>query len=235
MTQQQIDYGAHWRDQERVQQYVSRTDQREAERAGIFQLVADLAPFAPGARVRVLDIGSGHAPFAAAMLDAFPNAEAVGLDLSDAMMDLGRERMGRFGDRFSYQVGDFGQGALPAGLTGSFSLAVASASIHHLPSDSKRRLYQAVFDKLQAPAAFFNLDTMMTEDAYIQERFKAVAASERERQKRPPGGATGHAEAFGHFYEPVETHLGWLKDIGFTPVHCFYHRLSRALICGYKL
>ena len=53
------------------------------------------------------------------------------------------------------------------------------------------RLYahKAVFDKLQAPAAFFNLDTMMTEDAYIQERFKAAADKERVRQNRPPGAS----------------------------------------------
>ncbi len=90
VTERVQDYGQHWKEPERVQEYVSRTDRREAERGYVLRLMAGLAPFEQSAPVRVLDIGSGHGPVAAAILDAFPKGSAVGLDMSDAMMEVGR-------------------------------------------------------------------------------------------------------------------------------------------------
>ncbi len=59
----------------------------------LFDVASDLFPFATDARIRVLDIGAGYGAFAAAVLDRFPNAVAVGLDISEPMMAIGRERL----------------------------------------------------------------------------------------------------------------------------------------------
>src|SRR5437870_1167754 len=123
VTQAGPDYGHHWQEKDRVQEYVERTDQEDIERRQRFSLVAKLLPDT-SKPIRVLDIGSGHGPFAAALLDALPNATAVGLDISEAMIDVGRERMARFGSRFQYHIGDFGEGHLPKDLPGTFDVAV---------------------------------------------------------------------------------------------------------------
>ena len=106
--------GYQWQDPERVRQYIDQNDRQRAELPEIFALLVTLLPFDRAAAIRVLDIGSGHGTLAGVVLQALPNAQAVGLDLSDAMMEVGKQRMAHFGDRFQYHVGDFSDGALPA-------------------------------------------------------------------------------------------------------------------------
>src|SRR5262245_43390452 len=127
--------GHHWREPDRVAEYLESSDRRERERAGVLALMIKLVDAEKDARLDILDIGSGHGPMAAACLDAFPNAHAIGLDISDAMMTEGRERMARFGERFRYMVGDFGEGKLPQNAVegGLYDLVVSSRAIHHLP------------------------------------------------------------------------------------------------------
>ena len=209
---------------------MSRTDQREAERGQILRLMAGLAPFDKAAPVRVLDIGSGHGPVAAAILDAFPNGTAVGLDMSDAMMEVGRERMARFGDRFRYHVGDFAHG-LPAGLPGPFHIAVASASIHHLPPEDKRVLYRSIFECLAPGGCFFNLDTMNPRDEYLRARYRAVRDA-REGSREERRSPTQHSMSFAHYMDPVEDHLALMREAGFAPVDCFWKHLT--LVGGFK-
>lgn len=227
------DYGQHWKEQERVLQYVESADQRQAERARLFMLMADLIPLPPDAEFQILDIGSGHGPVAAALLDAFPRASAVGLDLSEAMMAVGRERMARYGERFRYYLWDFAQGILPADLSGPFHVAVSAAALHHIPADHKRRLYRAVFERLAPGGCFFNLDTMLPGDRYLQERYRQARERKREREgEEAPGG--GQGTGYRHFFEPIEDHLAWLTEAGFAPVDCFWKHLERALVGGYK-
>src|SRR2546423_156847 len=99
--------GHHWKETDRVSDYVSLEDQEAQATARIFNIMTETLPFDREAPIRVLDVGSGHGVVAAAVLDAFPNSTAVGLDISEAMMEIGRERMSRFGPRLSYHAGDF--------------------------------------------------------------------------------------------------------------------------------
>ena len=99
-TQQEPVPGHEWLEPGRVTEYVERMDAQEEQRNEIFTLMAKLTPGYPDAPIRMLDIGSGYGPVAAGVLDNLPNATCVALDISDAMMDVGRERMARFGDRF---------------------------------------------------------------------------------------------------------------------------------------
>ena len=94
--------GHHWQEPDRVAEYLQSSDFRERERAAVLSLMTRLIIAEKDARLNILDIGSGHGPVAAACLDAFPNAHAIGLDISDAMMAAGRGRMARFGDRFEF-------------------------------------------------------------------------------------------------------------------------------------
>jgi SAM-dependent methyltransferase len=82
-------------------------DSEAGERAESLTIMAGLLPYDLDYPVRILDIGSGHGAIAQALLDVFPHSSAIGLDMSDAMMEVGRERMSAYGDRFRYHIGDF--------------------------------------------------------------------------------------------------------------------------------
>jgi ubiquinone/menaquinone biosynthesis C-methylase UbiE len=200
--------------------------------------MAKLVPAAPDAAISVLDVGSGHGPVAAAVLDAFPNARAVGLDISDAMMDAGRQRMLRFGGRFRYIVGDFADGVLPpqAVEAGPFDLVVSARAIHHLPAELMKRLYADIYTNLKPGGAFFNMDTASPETDELRETFRRVSRAENPRTEQPARAPEQQAhDAMSHHRDAtLLRHLEWLKSAGFTSVDCFWKRLGRALLGGYK-
>lgn len=227
-------YGHHWKEPERVQEYVARTDREAEERAESFKVMVGLVPFELTYPVRVFDIGSGHGAVAAALLDAFPNAHAVGLDVSEPMMAIGRDRMARYGDRFRYHVGDFADGELPDDLPGPFDVAVSSRAIHHLPPEQKRLLYQAVFRSLTPGGCFFNLDTVAPSDEYLKALYRQAGDFLRGRPLAWTSTQTSRPPSPGHYFDTVEDHLRFLAEAGFAPVDCFWKRLNNALIGGYK-
>jgi len=230
--------GHHWQEPERVAEYIDRMDRQAAERAVIFDLMAKLAPAEPDAAISVLDVGSGYGPVAAAVLDAFPNAHAIGMDISDAMMDRGRERMARFGDRFEYMVGDFADGTLPeqAVAAGPFDLVVSARAIHHLPAEGMASLYASISASIKPGGAFVNLDTASTENDSLDDVFRKVRRAEnpvvRPTYRSPDQQA--HDTLLHHKDATLQKHFDWLHAAGFTTVDCFWKRMNQALVGGYK-
>jgi SAM-dependent methyltransferase len=236
-----------------VAEFVAQTTAQAEQRRVLFEFACDLVPFEPDVRIRVLDIGAGYGAFAATVLDRFPNATAVGLDISTPMMAVGRERMAHFGDRFSYQVGDLAAGELPADLWGSFDVAVTSAFVLHLSREAKQRLFAGVYRLLNAGGCFFNVDLIGPAneemEEWYRERGPEGTPGEHRRhgdQREPPlqGALPSHhhfeVEAHHphyHLYHHVETEadqLAFLRAAGFVRVDCFYKRLRQAVIGGYK-
>jgi tRNA (cmo5U34)-methyltransferase len=233
----EIQPGHWWKEEDRVQEYVARNDQAAAagDIAAIFTLLTQILPFEEQAPIRVLDIGSGHGVLAAALLDAFPRATAVGLDISEPMMREGRQRMARFGDRFGYHEGDFADGTLPAALTGPFDLVVSSRAIHHLPPDGKKRLFADILGHLNNGGCFFNIDNMRPRDDFLRKRYSQapdptnptpVVREPRPAGERPAGGR--------EHPDPVGEQLVWMREAGFAHVDCFWKRLGRSMVGGFK-
>ncbi len=228
--------GYQWKDAGRVREYVEQADRDAAEIADCHAVLISMIPFAEDARIRVLDIGSGHGVLAASVLDAFPNSTAVGLDLSEAMMEEGRKRMARFGERFRYHLGEFSDGSLPTDLEGSFDVVVSSRAIHHITPEAKRRLFAHLNGKLNPGGCFIDIDNMRPRDDVLQDRYAEIrnpeqAAARRQRMaERAARGETGNRE----HSDPVPDQLAALRDAGFQHVDCFWKKLDRAMIGGYR-
>ena len=234
--------GHEWTDPGRVGDYIEKMDASEdEERRPIFDYMTRLIGAAPDAELSVLDIGSGYGPVATAVLEAYPNAHAIGLDISEAMMKAGRERMARFGERFRYMVGDFGEGKLPpqAAEAGPYDVVVSARAIHHLPAERMASLYADIYANLSPGGSFFNLDTASSENDLMRDRYRAARRTEdpsyaRERDRRPRNEPR-HTDVFPHHRNAtLVRHLEWLKVGGFDAYDCFYKRGERALIGGFK-
>ena len=225
--------GHWWKEEDRVKSYVAANDAVAGEIAGVFDLVTTVLPYARQAPLSVLDIGTGHGVFAAAILDAFPSASAIGLDISDAMMEEGKQRMARFADRFRYHVGDFADGSLPADLPGPFDVTVSSRAIHHITLDAKRRLFGEIYQRTAPGGCFFDLDNMRPRDPFLVALYRSVpdpgAAPRQPRpegEQRPPGGR--------EHTDPTDEQLALLREVGFVHVDCIWKRLGRSVIVGFK-
>jgi tRNA (cmo5U34)-methyltransferase len=175
---------------------------------------------------------------AAAVLDAFPNAHAIGMDISDSMMARGRERMARFGVRFEYMVGDFADGMLPeqAVAEGPFDLVVSARAIHHLPAEGMASLYLSIGANIKPGGAFFNLDTASPENVLLNDIFRKIRRAEDPNATpayRSPE-QEAHDMLLHHRDATLQKHFDWLHAAGFSTVDCFWKRLNQALVGGYK-
>ncbi|MYA50774.1 MAG: class I SAM-dependent methyltransferase [Chloroflexi bacterium] len=233
-------WGHSWKEEDRVADYVERMDEQQDERQPVFDLLTRLVQAEPDAPVRILDIGTGYGPVATACLDAFPNATAVGMDVSEAMMEAGRPRMARFGERFAYMHGDFADGVLPQDVidAGPYDLVVSARAIHHLPAELMASLYASVHGVLNPGGVFFNLDTASPETDFLR---NAMRGARRRDENRPPREERrtpeqlAHDAMHHHRNATLARHLEWLHAAGFTHVECFWKNLSLALVGGYKV
>ena len=227
-------YGHEWNVPEKALEYVQRTDRDEQQRAEAFKVMVSLIPFDPASPFRVLDIGAGQGTVAALVLDAFPNAHAVGLDVSEPMREIASRRMAPYGERFRYHLGDFVDGDLPGDLDGPFDVAVSSRAIHHLPPAKKQLLYRSIYASLNPGGCFFNLDGVLPGEDYLRARYREAGRFlrgepiERDavRGTRPP--------SLGHYWDSLEDHLRFLHEAGFETVDCFWKRLGMTLLGGYR-
>jgi ubiquinone/menaquinone biosynthesis C-methylase UbiE len=118
-----------------------------------------------------------------------------------------------------------------------------SVLIDHLPENTKRvldlgtgdgrliKLIKANYPDIEAVA----LDVSPTMLKSAREHFAGDSSSvELHVRFLKAIGYTPEKEDKANRLLPMETQLGWLKDIGFVEVDCYWKWLEMALLIGYK-
>jgi tRNA (cmo5U34)-methyltransferase len=163
---------------------------------------------------RVLDLGTGDGFTLGNVLAANPSAVGIGLDFSTEMLARARDAFG--GDpRIEIREHDLDQPLPPA--LGSFDLIVSSFAIHHCVPERQRALYFEVFEHLTAGGRFVNLEHVASPTPSLHEEFLVAIGAEEDPSNK---------------LVAVETQLGWLRDIGFADVDCFWKWRELALLSG---
>ncbi len=193
---------------------------------------------------RVLDLGCGDGVLAAAVLDRFPGATAVGVDFSESMLAAGRARFASRPESVQWILADYGQDDWTKAVvsSGPFDVVVSGFSIHHQVDAIKRRIYGDCFDLLVPGGVFLNLEHVSpgsTWDAAAAEtqmidHLHAHARAGGDSRSREAIAAEFHhrPDKAANKLSSVAAQCAWLRSIGFVQVDCFFRQFEFAVFGG---
>ena len=203
-----------WRTTEHVDRYLERADESPRRVEGESVLLEHV----PRDARRVLDLGTGDGRLLALLRKDRPSMLGVGLDFSELMLEAARKRFAH-DSRIDLVTHDLDE-ALPE--LGRFDAVVSSMAIHHLEHERKRSLYSEVFGLLEPGGVFANFEHVASPTQRLHLVF--FAAIEEPLENEDPSDRL----------LDVETQLGWLRELGFDDVDCYWKWLEMALLMSVK-
>ena len=150
---------------------------------------------------RFLDLGSGTGYTLRRVLEAFPQATAVGLDVSGEMLGAARQRLDGLTDRVELRASDI---ARPE-IAGSYDAIVSILAVHHLYPDEKRHLFSRIWEHIEPGGVFLLADYFRPAMDRLSELYDL------------PEEPDPHEVEHDHPDTAAE-HLTWLTAAGFAAV-----------------
>lgn len=203
----------YWGSGERVTRYLEQMGalphRREAEEALLEQLP-------PNCR-RVLDLGTGDGHLIALVRSCRPEVACVGIDYSEAMLAVARERF--VGEDVELVCRDL---ASPLPDLGRFDAIITSFATHNLQPAGQRKLYEGVFERLMPGGVFCNLEHVGSPTRRLHDAFYRRISAVTEFDHR------------SHSPLAVSEHLQWLRELEFDDVDCYWKWLELALVVGVR-
>jgi tRNA (cmo5U34)-methyltransferase len=201
-----------WTSTEHALDYLGRADSIPHRVEGESTLLEVIPPAAR----RILDLGTGDGRLLALVKLDHPDATAIALDFSPAMLDAARRRFGNDGS--VTVVAHNLERPLPE--LGCFDAVVSSFAIHHLIDERKRALYSEIYALLAAGGVFCNLEHVASVTPELHAEFLHRI------------GCTLETEDPSNKLLDLETQLRWLREIGFVDVDCHWKWRELALLTG---
>lgn len=173
---------------------------------------------------RVIDIGAGPGAYLEAFLGAFPDADGVWVDASDAMEEEARSRLAAFGGRVTFVQSDASRPDtldLPPA-----EVVTTSRMLHHFSADAIKNFYRVAHDTLTPGGWLCNLDHFGSPEGW-EPRYRRVRSELTGRRKDPKDG-----HPHEHPFQPLPAHLEWLREAGFPVPDVAWKTFFTALLVG---
>ena len=196
-----------------------------------YRAAIDLIRFPHDSRLKVLDLGAGTGLLAAFIAYSFPQARITMVDISSEMLERARVRFELGGERFRFEVSDYGVDPIQE----KYDAVVSALSIHHLSDDQKRSLFDRIHGALNDGGVFVNAEQFRgatpERDRFHHERW-ITRVRELGMDDRDLAAALDRMK-FDRA-ATLEDQLEWLREAGFRDIDCAYKNLIFAVYCGIK-
>ena len=233
-----------WQDPELVSRFTDRRRGGLLGGAVQTETLLRLLSVVASESLTVLDLGCGDGVLLETVLEARPGARGIALDGSPAMLEKARMRLGE-NDNVMFIEADFNTPDWRAKLPyPTYDAVVSGFAIHHSEDKRKRALYEEIYGLLNPGGVFVNIEHVASASARGERFFEEAFAENvaRFRQSRGEKVTTDQALAemrtrpdkAANRLASVETHLAWLREIGFVDVDCYWKHFELALLAGYR-
>jgi tRNA (cmo5U34)-methyltransferase len=196
-----------------------------------YRAAIDLIRFPHDSQLKVLDLGAGTGLLSAFIAYSFPQARITMVDISSEMLERARARFELGGERFRFEVSDYGVDPIQE----KYDAVVSALSIHHLGDDEKRSLFNRIHGALNDGGVFVNAEQFRgatpERDRFHHERW-ITRVRELGMDDRDLGAALDRMK-FDRA-ATLEDQLEWLREAGFRDIDCAYKNLIFAVYCGLK-
>jgi SAM-dependent methyltransferase len=144
-----------------------------------------------------LDLGCGPGSLARRLLDRFPDARCLAVDLDPVLLAMGQAVHGSTGGRLTWIEADLRDTDWPGRLgTGHVDAVLSTTALHWLPSDSLARLYRQLGSLVREGGIFLNGDTIRFGPAVPTLRRLGATLEQRTREGALGRGAVEDWEAW---------------------------------------
>ncbi len=179
----------------------------------------------------ILDLGAGTGLFSALIAHQLPTATFHLVDLLEPMLDKARERFAAESSRFSMEAADLRQFVTER----KWNAVISGLAIHHLPDESKRRIYENIATWLEPGGVFVNAEQVLGPTVDLEERYERIWQA----QVRAGGGneeslARSMARMEFDLCATVDDQLGWLRSAGFHQVDCTFKSWRFAVLAAWR-
>lgn len=233
--------GQDFRDEQVAKRWDERGSNHNPLRQEQLEILVHLIRQSYRDKHRILDLGYGTGQVDKLIFDSVPKAQIVGVDWSQAMMEIAKRRLEQHKDQFESIKWDLSQLSSLALPPGQYQIAIAVQSLHHLTPEAMKEGYRWIFENLEPGGAFFLQDRVRVENEHVFPLFVSLwqrvdhmtgselTSHEGESYERH----VDTTQARGDYPVLLEEHLAWLKDVGFEAA-CLQAYGHRALIGAVK-
>jgi tRNA (cmo5U34)-methyltransferase len=234
-----------WGNREFIEKWIAKGGWQAPIREVQTAMLLRMIPHPIDVPIRVLDLGAGYGALAVAILRDRPNAMAVCLDASKAMLKLGEERNANLGHRIKFIQGSLETSDWLNSVTGMFDAVVSSRALHHFTANQRRRhMFKEIFGIVNSGGCFINADNVRAPTKSLRDRYRTARDQWLERLiNESSGGKTTLAElraaAPNTYHGPhdngyLDEELNWLKEAGFEDVDCFWKFGTTVVYGGFR-
>lgn len=191
-----------------------------------------------------IDLGCGDGILGAALLHVYPESQGIMADFAELMLDQARIQLKDYAAQLRFMNLDYADPPWVDAMqeSGPFDAIVSRYSIHHQPDERKRAIYADIFGLLAPGGWFINIEHILPAASLASDLINDHIIDGRYAIEVKNGGSKTRREIADIFLNrpdreanlltPVETQCGWLREIGFEQVDCYFRIYDLAVFAG---
>ncbi len=131
----------------------------------MMQAVVEAMPFGRNDRLKIADLGCGTGNLSLKVLEAFPRAQLVCVDMAEKMLLASRAKLA------GYPAVQFRQADIRTFNYGTYDAIVSSMVMHHIAPRQKLAFYRRLRRALSRKGVLFIIDIVLSANPHLQELF----------------------------------------------------------------